>query len=329
LIRGALVGLAIVCVSPWAHAEEVSGTANAATPSPGPAPSPNADGVDRFKAPNGQLGAGLNSSPDLPIRVFLEMGFGRAADSESEGGVDAEVHLNSLSWIVGGGYRVTPNIEIVAMLPIGWANYGFSVSGDNVPAGLDLSQSESGIGVGNLQLGANYVSFGTPLRFFAGGAVQFGPWYNDYDTGASYGVELMHATRGGQDIGLYLPETVSIVTPARVEYEREKFVVSGDAALGLHLPTNGRDVDFSFQIAPAAGYYVTPTAQVGLRLPFAWIPTQGGSSSTFFAMEPYGRFDFDNLFLAARLTLNIDEPYGFAFDAQRFWGIHVGFGGTY
>jgi hypothetical protein len=215
------------------------------------------------------------------------------------------------------------------MLPIGWGNFGFSVSGDNVPAALQIDESESGVGVGNLQLGANYVSFGTPLRFFAGGAVQFGPWYQNYDAGPGLGVALMHATRGGQDLGLYSPETVSIVTPARVEYEMDKLVLASDGALGLHIPTDGGDIDFSVQVAPAAGYYVTPTAQVGLRLPFTWVPTSGGSSKTFFAMEPYGRFDFDNLFVAARFTLNIDEPYGFAFDAGRFWGAHVGFGGTY
>jgi len=324
LIRAALAGLAVVCVCPWAHAEEVNvGTAGL---SPAPAPSPVSAGVDRFKAPNGQLGAGLNSSEALPSRVFLEMGFGRAAESESQGGISAEVHVNSLSWIVGGGYRVTPNIEIVGMLPIGWANYGFSTSGN---AALQLDQSESGIGLGNLQLGANYVSFGTPLRFFAGGAIQYGPWYKDYDLGPQLGVLSMHATRGGQDFGLYYPELFSIVTPARVEYDLDRLVLSSDGALGLHIPTDGGDIDFSVQVAPAAGYYVTPNAQVGLRLPFAWMPTASGSRATYFAMEPYGRFDFENLFLAARFTLNIDEPYGFAFDAQKFWAVHVGAGASF
>jgi hypothetical protein len=57
--------------------------------------------------------------------------------------------------------------------------------------------------------------------------------------------------------------------------------------------------------------------------------TYEGISTTFFAMEPYGRFDFDNLFLATRFTLNIDDPYGFAFDSGKFCALHVGFGGTY
>jgi len=306
LIRATLVGLAVVGAAIPAQAEEVSASTSAPTPSPAPG------GFDRFAAPTGQLGAGLNSSVDLRARAFLELGFGH---SEWSGPFDA--HLNALSWILGGGYRITPNLELVAMLPMGWA----SVGADDT--------SESGVGFGNLHLGVNYLSFGGPLRFMAGGAVQFGPWYKDYDSGASLGVSLGHALSGGQDAGLYLPETVTIVAPGRVEYEIDKLVLAGDAALGVHIPTDGGDVDLSIQLSPGAGYYVTPTAQVGLRLPFTWVPTRSGSSATYFAMEPYGRFDFGNLFLSTRLTLNIDDPYGFAFDNGKFWALHVGFGGAF
>lgn len=274
------------------------------------------------------LGAGLNSSPDLRIRAFAELGFARAAASEEVGGIEVEGHINVLSLVLGGGYRITPNLELVAMLPVGWGNVGNSISGAGA---LDTSESDSGIGVGNLHLGVSYVQFGTPLRFFAGGAIQYGPWNGDRDftSGPYWGVFGGHAARGGQDGGLYATETFSIVTPARIEYEMDKLVLAGDGALGLHIPTDGGDVDMSIQLAPGLGYYVTPTAQVGLRLPFAWVPTESGDGATFFAMEPYGRFDFDNLFLSTRLTLNIDDPYGFAFDSGKFWAIHVGFGGTY
>ena len=52
MIRATLTGLAIVCVSPWAHAEEINVGASAPASSPDPTPSPIAGGVDRFKAPN-------------------------------------------------------------------------------------------------------------------------------------------------------------------------------------------------------------------------------------------------------------------------------------
>ncbi|HWP07261.1 MAG TPA: hypothetical protein VNN72_16025, partial [Polyangiaceae bacterium] len=189
--------------------------------------------------------------------------------------------------------------------------------------------SESGFGVGNLHLGLSYFSFDGPVRFMAGGAIQWGPWYKDYDTGPFVGASYGHGASGGQDIGLYVPETFGIVAPGRVEYPIARAVLAADAALGFHIPTGGGDVEVSVQVAPGAGFYVTPTTQIGLRVPFAWIPTESGSASTFLAVEPYARFDFDALFVSARFDLNIDEPYGFSFDSGRFWGIHVGLGSSF
>ena len=60
-----------------------------------------------------------------------------------------------------------------------------------------------------------------------------------------------------------------------------------------------------------------------------WIPTEGGDNSTFFAIEPYGRFDIGTLFLDTSLVLNVDEPYGFAFDSGKFWALHFGGGASF
>jgi hypothetical protein len=332
LIRASLIGLAVVCLSQWAHAEEAN---VGAVGDVGAAPVTSTGGAERFASPNGQLGAGLTSSDGQKARAFVELGFGRAATSESqtEAGitVESEFHYNFIPIIVGGGYKITPNLELVAMLPVGWGNFGYSLTATGAPGltGLDQSDSDSGFGVGNLHLGLNYFSFRGPLRFMAGGAVQYGPWYKDYDPGAAAGVIFGHAASGGQDIGLYVPETLSIVAPGRVEYEINQAVLAADAALGLHIPTNGGDVELSIQLAPGVGYYVTPTAQLGLRVPFTWAPTESGSASTFLAVEPYARFDFGAMFLATRFTLNIDEPYGFSFDSGKFWAIHLGFGSSF
>jgi len=331
LIRASLIGLAVVCLSQWAHAEEAN---VGAVGNVGAAPVTSTGGAERFASPNGQLGAGLTASPDQKGRAFVELGFGRAATSNSQdagGGisVDAETHFNVIPIIVGGGYKITPNLELVAMLPLGWGNFGYSLTATGVPGFNSIDQSESGFGVGNLHLGLSYLSFGSPVRFMAGGAVQYGPWYKDYDAGAGVGAAYGHPASGGQDIGLYYPEVLSIVTPGRVEYETNQLVLAADAALGLHIPTNGGDVKFSIQVAPGVGYYVTPTAQVGLRVPFAWLPTESGSAATYLAVEPYGRFDFGAMFLDARFTLNIDEPYGFSFDSGKLWAIHAGLGSSF
>jgi hypothetical protein len=119
------------------------------------------------------------------------------------------------------------------------------------------------------------------------------------------------------------------VTPSRVEYG-DQFVGTGDGQLGLHIPTDGGDVEVSVQINPGFGYYVQPTVLIGARLPFVWFPTETGSDATFLALEPYGRFDVsETAFVNARFTLNLDEPLGFSFDEGKVWALHIGGGGTF
>jgi len=99
---------------------------------------------------------------------------------------------------------------------------------------------------------------------------------------------------------------------------------------GLHVPTDGGDVEVSVQLSPGVGFYASETVLIGGRFPFAWYPTESGASSTFLAFEPYGRFDVsDSAFLNARFTLNLDEPLGFSFDDGRIWALHFGGGGTF
>jgi hypothetical protein len=47
------------------------------------------------------------------------------------------------------------------------------------------------------------------------------------------------------------------------------------------------------------------------------------------ALEPYLRYDFGGGFVNARLTVNLDEPLGFAFDEGKVWGLFAGGGGTF
>ena len=118
---------------------------------------------------------------------------------------------------------------------------------------------------------------------------------------------------------------LSIVAPGRFEYG-DKLVLGGDAALGLHIPTNGADVEMGIQIDPSLGYFVTDTTLIGARLPFVWMFTETGDYATQLAFEPYARFDIDPGFIATRFTLNIDDPLGFSFDGGKLWAIHVGGG---
>ena len=282
------------------------------------------DRTDRFAAPTGQLGAGISFTGEQKGRAYAELAFARAAESVDAFGATMEDHINGLNLLVGGAYRVLPALEIEAMLPIAWAQYGQSTS----YLGQTQSESDGGFALLNLHLGVNYLRAERPWRLKVGGAVEWGPWTNNFGQTARTAVVASHAAYGGEHFGLWFPEVFSIVAPGRFEYG-ERLVVSGDAQLGLHISTGGGDAELSIQLAPGVGYYATDVVLVGLRMPFTWVPTESGDLATYFALEPYGRFDLGSLFLDTSLTLNVDDPYGFAFDSGKFWALHFGGGASF
>lgn len=321
----ALLALALLAATRPAAAEEVSAGATAT----GPAPVTAFPAGDTFAAPNGQLGAGLSVSRAQGLRLYGELAFYTTGESQEEGGFEASYRLWSFSTILGGGYKIAPDLELEAMLPIGFYTYNFSVEGPD--PFVDQSDSETEIAVGNLHLGVSYVRGEGPLRMKIGGALEYGLWTIDPSDEYASALFWSAYARGGHDIGLWAPETLSIVTPSRFEYDvAEKVVVTGDGQLGLHIPTDGGDTEVSIHLAPGIGFWASPTFLAGARLPFTWFPTESGSFATFLSFEPFIRADVSEAaFLNARFTLNIDEPLGFSFDEGKVWALHVGGGGTF
>jgi hypothetical protein len=299
--------LAVVCLSQWAQAEEAN---VGAVGNVGAAPVTSTSSSERFAAPNGQLGAGLSFSPAQRGRAYAEVGF-----FHSEPGTEG--HVNSFTWILGVGVKVMPNLELEALIPMGFIEGGGGGASDNAFA------------TGNMQLGANYLQAEGAWRLKLGGAVQFGPWAQDYEFLSLAAIDFGHPVGGGQDIGLWAPEVLSLVAPARFEYDVGA-VLGADAALGVHIPTNGGDVAVTVQIAPGVGYYVSDAALIGLRVPLTIVPTNfDGGDWNLLAVEPYARYDLGGGFLNARFTVNIDDPYGFSFDEGQIWGLHFGGGATF
>jgi hypothetical protein len=320
----ALLALTLLFASREAAAEEVSAGATAT----GPTPTPAVATGDTFAAPNGQLGAGLSTSAAQGLRMYGELGFYTTGDTQSFAGAEFSTRIWSVSAIVGGGYKIAPDLEIEAMLPLAFVHATASIEGPGIPSESD---SETEVAVGNLHLGASYVRGDGPLRMKIGGALEYGLW--TIDPSDEFAITLYYAafTRGGHDIGLWSPEVLSIVTPARFEMDvAEQVVVTGDGQLGVHIPTNGNDVEMSIHLAPGIGFWASQTFLLGARLPFTWFPTETGSFSTLLSFEPFMRFDVsDSAFLNARFTLNIDEPLGFSFDEGKYWGLHFGGGGRF
>jgi hypothetical protein len=310
--------LFILSTTAPAFAQEKAPAAPVEAGSGMPAPS------DGFAVPNGQLGAGLSISRVTGARAFAELGFYTTGDSF--GPID--IHITNFSLVIGGGYKIAPDLEIDAALPLSMVM--LSVSSDDPDVTIDPDDdSENAYAVGNLHLGVSYVQNREPVRFKIGGAVEWGPWTIDPDDHLA--AAMMYsapAYAAPPDFGLWNYETLTLATPGHVEFG-DKFVGTGDGQLAVAIPTDGRDVEFMVEVDPGFGVYVTPTVLVGARLPFTWVPTDSGSGATYLAVEPYGRFDLGQGFVNARVTLNIDEPYGFAFDDGKVWALHVGGGGVF
>lgn len=271
-------------------------------------------GAAEFSSPNGQTGAGLSTDAKEKIRIYGEGTFYlRTGTRESAFFGDYDVTEWALPIMLGGGYRVLPELEIEARLPIAIGR--LSVEGDGAGSFTP----------GNLYAGANYLWQKSPWLLKVGGGLAFGPWTFDPSTDRSIAYALSAVTNL-EDFYMFPPETFVIVSPNRLEYRfKPELVFTGDLSLALYIPVDGGDAELVSTLAPGAAYQTGPWT-LGGRLPLFWAMTDDDAQ---FAIEPYGRYDFGSAYAAARFTLNLDEPYGFSFSEAKVWAFHFGVGATF
>ena len=82
------------------------------------------------------------------------------------------------------------------------------------------------------------------------------------------------------------------------------------------------------QMAAMMGYQATDWLRVGSRFSLVLIP-KFKEQATQMAIEPYLRFGSDNAFGAIRVNVNLDNPWGFSFDARQVWGLRIAGGAAF
>lgn len=256
-----------------------------------------------FASPTGMAGAGLGMQAGQDGRAWGEMGLFLRDDQ------------SIFSPIGGLGLELNPKLELQLVLPMSHA-------------AIDPDQTD--FMVGNPFASLSYIGWGSELRFKVGGGATV-PLFNDDDAAEFLNSLGAGAMRGFQDFYLFSSKTLSLVAPVRVESGR-KVVFSIDAAPILTIPVGNSndDMDLAVQFAPGAGVYLDASQRslIGGRLPLVWVPTRDGDNA-FLAIEPFFRQQVGSGFFNTRLTLNLDEPLGFAFDDDGYWGLHVGGGGAF
>jgi len=163
----------------------------------------------------------------------------------------------------------------------------------------------------------------------------------DIDDGASaseqaaQGIALDGAMAifGMWDAWLWEPNRFTIAAPVfRIDSRHPQFVWAAEAGLGVMIHTGDGDADTEvpFQIAVEGGARLSPAFVIGGRFQ-AWFLTTGeeDEDKAQLAMEPFIRVEGENGFGYARLTMNLDEPLGFAFDDDGVWGLHFGGGARF
>ncbi len=251
----------------------------------------------------GTTGAGLGVKPDQKGRVWADFAFHTQQDA------------TLFSPLVGGGFQPMPQLELELVVPMAYAS---------VEA---FDQHESRYRVGAPMVAGSFIGGQDRLRFKVGGGIAYNPVEIDNLAGA-VALGGGYAMRGTWDMWLWAPETFSLVAPFRIEYFlKPNLVLGGDAALAISIPTyEDGEVEMPFQIGATFGAWVSDTILVGGRLGEVWVITEGDSQ---LFLEPYFRAHFGPGFLTARFTLNLDDPYGFAFEEDKVWALHVGGGAVF
>ena len=145
---------------------------------------------------------------------------------------------------------------------------------------------------------------------------------------------LAAALRGNTGFWLWDVHTVSVIVP--VAFERRKptgFLWGAYLDTGALIKLSDKNprtskTDFLMQMAAMMGYQATDWLRVGSRFTLVLIPKYR-EQNTQLAVEPYVRFGNENAFGAVRLNINLDNPYGFSFDARQVWGLRVAGGAAF
>ncbi len=135
------------------------------------------------------------------------------------------------------------------------------------------------------------------------------------------------AIDGNRDFWKWLPDTFAMFLPVRWEgpfADVLRFTLEGAAA--LYLATTERNSTATGFQALGRIAYAIDRSWYGIALQGNVFVVSDAPDLAQLAIVPQAHVQFGSNFLDARLVLNLDEPYGFAFDEGGFWGLFVGFG---
>jgi hypothetical protein len=210
---------------------------------------------------------------------------------------------------------------IILDLDVKWRGAGLAADGD-----------------GTFRMGNPYVGARAGLESsnftFRGGLGITLPFTNLYDDGgteiAAYGYAL--SLHGVWDPWLALPQSFAVVIPVDIAFRTQVFTIGADSAFAViaSLPKAGdaNDPYIALQLGAYGAFTPIPLLSFGLRFQMVLLAnTDGGTSISssseegYLALVPFVRLNLEGGFVETRLYMNLDDPFGFAFDSGRVWAL--------
>ncbi len=127
--------------------------------------------------------------------------------------------------------------------------------------------------------------------------------------------------RGGWNAWLYRPDTLTIATPASLDFNIPAFDLRAEGALMLGVPTkDGGDTDFGFQLAGEVAIPAAVIIDLGARLQLVSPDFDEANLS----IEPFAQLALGPLLARVGFLINLDSPNSFSDGGV--WGLRAGLG---
>lgn len=204
-----------------------------------------------------------------------------------------------------------------------FAREAFIMDVDLAARGVGIAGPADSFRVGNPYLGVRF-GYRHPLFVAHGGVGSTVPLTNAFDDGADdwQAYRLGQAVHGAWDAWLMEPEIQPLIVRGDLEMHGDYGYFGFDAAFAVIFPIRDSSpnggTEWAFQTGAYGAWTPVPEVALGARVQtfFAtdWRVGFGGVDEAQFALIPFFRLDFEPVFFEFRLVMNLDDPFGFAFD---------------
>jgi len=229
--------------------------------------------------------------------------------------------VTALPMTIGAETLAMPHLQVRARFGIA----GLLVKTDSSLTGEDRDRA---FHPGNLALGGFY-TFGNAGDFAdeaewtlgAGGQLVL-PTSQNPESDQALAHAYARAVHGVEDAWLFRPETFTVVPGVYGRWAYGPIFANLNFDVGFAVPTDDTDRSHTMQIRGEAGWRVEEDLRLGVGYTevIAFGPDTGGDRAQG-ALRVFFRADLKILTFGTELVMNLDDPYGFAFDDDGIWGV--------